>query len=78
MSILRKVLIGIGAVLGVVVLVIGAGIAALFFVDWNSFRENISGRASDATGRKVVARSKSAAISMSCRHGGHRCARATS
>jgi len=56
MSILRKVLIGIGATLGALVLVVGLGIAALFFVDWNAFRDNISGRASEATGRKVEIR----------------------
>ena len=55
-GILRKVAIGVGALLGGAVLLVGIAIGALFLVDWNAFRDTIAGRASESTGRKVEIR----------------------
>ena len=53
---LRKMLIGVGVLVAGAAVLVGIAVAALFLVDWNSFRETVAGRASESTGRKVEIR----------------------
>lgn len=53
MPLLRKILIGFGALIGVVLLLIAVAAVVLFTADWDAFRGEIGGRASNAAGRKV-------------------------